>query len=149
MGKVELRTELKKLRTGEKTPGGAPVRRRKVLPRPVIADIAMTMLDGCHAPPKESLLTLLEELLDLDIHRATVDSFPSKEFKRAAIVEGGLAAEGKKIGVRELARGLSVSPSTIIMWRRKPEYQERVQEQKSLALQPWHKEMMKKLRAKK
>jgi hypothetical protein len=144
-----LRTELKKLREGENTPGGAPVRRRKALSRPVIADIAMTMLGVCEAPPEKNLLRLLEELLGLDTHRAAMDSTPSKEFKRAASIEGHLAAEGINIGVRELARNVSVEPSTIIVWRRKPEYAEMVQQEKSVALTPWYKEILKRLRTKK
>ena len=99
-----LRTELSLLRAGEDTPGRAPVIRGEALSRLVIADIAMTMFEACNAPPEDNLMYLLEELLDLDRHRATIDSFPSEEFKMAADIEGGLAAEDKTIGVRELGR---------------------------------------------
>jgi hypothetical protein len=144
-----LRSELRHLRAGEKTPGRAPVIRGESLSRLVIADIAMTMLEACEAPPEDNLFCLLEELLDLDRHRAKIDSFPSDEFKMAADIEGGLAAEDKSIGVRELARLVSVQPSTITMWRRSPEYSQRAERYKSWAMTPSYKELIREFNAQK
>src|SRR5208337_1491290 len=67
-----LSTELAKLRKAYRL-GDHPVRRQKALSKLIISDIAMTMLEsGGRSAPGKNLLRLLEELLDIDRHRATL-----------------------------------------------------------------------------
>jgi hypothetical protein len=122
-----LRTELGKLRKGGRK-GEAPVRRRKVLSKLVIADIAITMLEsGGLCAPGGNLLQLLEELLDVDRHRATLAQDPiySDQFINAADMEADARLQGKTYSARELARIVKVAPETIITWRKSDAYKRR------------------------
>jgi hypothetical protein len=112
-----LRGELKKLRAGEKQVGAAPVLSGNALSRLVIADIAMTMLEACECPG-ENLRCLLRELFDLDRHRWALGEKRNKAFEDAAEIDARAT-----YGLRELARQVRVSPSTLKGWRASPDYQ--------------------------
>ena len=105
------------------------------------------MVGTRESPLGENLLALLEELLNVDRHRAAKeDEFPSEKFNRATLLEGELAAEGKEIGVRKLAKLVGVYPSTITVWRRRPEYSQSVESHKRSALKPNYRSTVKQLK---
>ena len=118
-----LSAELKKLREFEKIVGKAPVLKGETLSRLVIADLAMTMVEMCALQPGENLICLLQELLDVDRYRASQADKPSEAFQQAAQIDAQMAVQGKSIGVRQLAKMVSVNASTISGWRRNPDYQ--------------------------
>ena len=117
-----LRAELKELRESEKIVGKASVLKGETLSRLVIADLAMTLVEVCESQPAENLICLLQELLDVDRHRASQAEKPIEAFQQAAQIDASLAVQGKKIGVRRLAEMVSVDPATISRWRRDPDY---------------------------
>ena len=118
-----LRTELKKLRKQEKIIGAAPVLKQKLLPRLTIADLAMTMLECCNIG--DELSGLLRELLDIDRHRKALLDNDNSEIKQRAIwIEFNSIVSGKRVGARQLARMVSVSPATILAWRKSPKFLE-------------------------
>jgi hypothetical protein len=121
-----LRKELKELREKEKIVSAAPVLNGKTLSRSVIADLAMTMVELCASQPGENLICLLQELLGVDRHRASQADKPIEAFQKAAQFDAQLAIQGKRIGVRPLAKIVSVDISTISRWRRNPDYNEAV-----------------------
>ncbi len=122
-----LRNELSSLREGEKTTGAAPVLAGGAMSRLVIADIAMTMIESLDAPGDE-LLALLMELLDLDRHRRSLARRNGSGFEVACQIEAQLP----KIGVRKLAKMISVAPSRITEWRKNPDYHSKVEFYKKL-----------------
>jgi hypothetical protein len=122
-----LRIELKGLREGEKKIGAAPVFRGEALPRAVIADLAMTMLECLYKEVGENLICLLQELLDVDRHRKSLSIKRAKKFEDAARIEARLIVQGKARGVRRFAKLLFMSPSTVIAWRRSAKYQSLVE----------------------
>jgi hypothetical protein len=104
-----------------------------------IADLAITMLEcpsGAYAPG-ENQLRLLKKLLNVDRHRASIAEKPAyrNEFTQAARFEAQGLLRRKTYGVRELAKRVSVSPSTIIAWRKSAEYQSRVEAMKRIVSQ--------------
>ncbi len=117
-----LRIELKNLRDGEKVEGKAPVLTGQSLSRSLIADVAMTMVEGLQEQPGPELIALLMELLNVDRHRRSLAAAHSEEKNRAVYLE----AQVPNIGVRELAKAAGVAPSTITAWRRDPNYQKHV-----------------------
>jgi hypothetical protein len=131
-----LRRELATLRTGERTIGAAPVLTGAALSRLEIADLTMTLIE-IGGPINENLQCLLAELLDIDRHRTALAGNRHEAFEQAAAIEGQFAAEGRAIGVRELARMLSVEASTISRWRLDHEYKKSVEDMKRMASQPW------------
>jgi hypothetical protein len=119
-----LRTELAKLRKAYRL-GNHPVRRQTALSKLIISDIAMTMLEsGGQSAPGKNLLHLLEELLDVDRHRATLaqSAIYSAAFIEAATLEGQALIESRICSARELAKLVGVRPLTIIAWRKLPIY---------------------------
>jgi hypothetical protein len=73
----------------------------------------------------DSLVCLFQELLDNDRHRKAL----AAEFVQldgAAETEAQLELQGKRMGVREFATHLSVSPSTVTRWRKSPAFRQRV-----------------------
>jgi hypothetical protein len=128
---VWLNSELKKLQEWENTPGASPIRRRGALSRLEIADLAIAMLDHdrSRSVPESELINLLAELLNVKRHRAAVASRPefSAQFALAAKIEGEAGLQGKTIGVRKLAKLVSVSAGTITAWRKSPQYKDCVQ----------------------
>ncbi len=117
-----LRIELKNLRDGEKVEGKAPVLTGQSLSRLLIADLAMTMVEGLEEQPGPELIALLMELLNVDRHRRSLAAAHSEEKNRAVYLE----AQVPNIGVRELAKAAGVAPSTITAWRRDPDYEKHV-----------------------
>jgi hypothetical protein len=127
-----LSAELKKLRELGKIAGKAPVLKGETLSRLVIADLAMTMVEVCEFQPGENLICLLQELLDVDRHRASQAEKPSEAFQHAVQIDAQSAIQEKTIGVRQLAKMVSVNASTVSGWRRDPDYQEAVATFKSV-----------------
>jgi hypothetical protein len=125
---VWLRKELKQLREAETKPGVAPVRRGKALSRIEISEIAIELLE-CLAGPK--LTCLFQELLDVDRHRKSRSEVFS-QIEAAAEIEAQTQLQGKPLGVREFARYMSVSPSSVTRWRRSGVFWERVEFHKSV-----------------
>ena len=117
-----LRIELKKLRDGEKVEGKAPVLTGQSLSRLLIADVAMTMVEGLQEQPGPELIALLMELLNVDRHRRSLGAAHSEEKDTAVAID----AQILNVGVRELAKHVGVAPSTITAWRRDPNYQKHV-----------------------
>lgn len=116
---VWLRTELKLLRDGEARTGAAPVRNRLALSRIQIADLAVKMLECLEVG--DNLLCLFQELLNVDRHRkelATSDA----SLKQAAEIEAQLTLQGFQCGVQQLAKLVSVRPSSVTRWRRSDKY---------------------------
>jgi hypothetical protein len=118
-----LRSELHKLKDAQKG-GRHPSRRRTTLSLLEIAAAAFTMLEAVDCVDIE-LLSLLEELLNLDRHRGILAA-NFEIFERAAQADAQLTLQGKVLGVRELARQVSISVSTASKLRRSTEYKERV-----------------------
>jgi hypothetical protein len=119
-----LRTELKRLRDAEARTGVAPLRNRLSLSRIEIADVAVTMLECLGVG--DHLLCLFQELLNVDRHRrelATSDA----NLDIAAQIEAQVSLQGLPCGVRELAKSVSVRPSSVTRWRRSDKYRERVE----------------------
>jgi hypothetical protein len=117
-----LRAELGKLRTLEKK-GGANVRLGRVASRLEIADLALVLLENAHQTMGENLFCLLEELLSVDRHRASLRVKNSAARDKAAAIDANhLIGKKKVLGVRALAKQLSVSPSTVTEWRRSSSY---------------------------
>jgi hypothetical protein len=103
---IWLRAQLRKVRKGNRL-GEHPVRRHKALSKLVISDIVITMLEaGGPYSLGGNVLQLLEELLDVDRYRATLDqdSIYSEQFIEAAEIEAEGHSQGKPYGVRELAK---------------------------------------------
>jgi hypothetical protein len=122
-----LRKELRHLRKAEANPGAAPVRRGKALARIEISEIAIELLE-CLAGQK--LTCLFQELLDVDRHRKAL----SEEFSQleaAAEIEAQTRLQGRPLGVRELAKLMSVAPSSVSRWRRSQSFWERVELRRS------------------
>jgi hypothetical protein len=118
-----LRKELKLLREAETKPGTAPVRRGKTLSRIEISEIAVELLE-CIAG--ESLTCLFQELLEIDRHRKSLaENF--SQLDQAADVEATTSLQGISLGVRALAKLLSVSPSTVTRWKKSQAFRERVE----------------------
>src|SRR5262249_43129691 len=117
-----LRQELKLLREAEVKPGAAPVRRGKTLSRIEISEIAVELLQCLGG---EILLCLFQELLDVDRHRKSLaDGF--FQLDRAAEIEAMAQLQGVSLGVRLLAKRMSVSPSTVTRWKRSRFFWDRV-----------------------
>jgi hypothetical protein len=69
-------------------------------------------------------------LLDVDRHRKSL----SEEFSKSeavAEIEAQARLQGKQLGVREFAKLMSVSPSSVSRWRRSQSFWERVELSKS------------------
>jgi hypothetical protein len=117
-----LREELKVLRDTEAESGAALVRRRGLLSRTVISDIAVELLECIGG---ESLVCLFQELLDVDRHRKSLaQSFV--QLDRAAERQAQLELQGVQMGVRAFAERESVFPSTVTRWRKSPAFRDRV-----------------------
>jgi hypothetical protein len=120
---VWLRKELKQLREAEAKPGVAPVRRGKALSRIEISEIAIELLE-CLAGQK--LTCLFQELLDVDRHRKSRSEVFS-QIEAAGQIEVQAQLQGKPLGVREFAKYMSVSPSSVTRLRRSGFFWERVE----------------------
>jgi hypothetical protein len=130
-----LSIELARLRKEEKRIGSAPILSGRLLSRIVIADIAITMLQFLEKPPCENLICLLQELLDVDRHRVALATPRSYSYDRAVVEEAHAELQGMTLGVRKLAKAISVPPrtippSTITRWRRLDEYRRDVRDER-------------------
>jgi transposase-like protein len=117
-----LRRELAELRKEEKILGAAPILNDNKLSRPVISDMAMTMLEKIGVPPGPELLALLKELLNVDRHRRTLTK--AKNPKKNAAIYMEVYEPG--LSDRQLAKKVGVAHSTISAWRRDPDFKRRV-----------------------
>jgi len=123
-----LRTCLRALKHAEKNRKAAPVRTLNLVPRSLIAEIAMDLLESCYArgcPPGLWLTRLTRGLLNLERDRQGM-SRDIETQERAA----GIVAQFPKVRTRELARALHVNASTISRWRRSPEFKQMVERKK-------------------
>jgi hypothetical protein len=123
-----LRNELKRLREAEAKLGSAPVRRGMTMSRTAISDIAMELLECIGG---NSLICLFQELLDVDRHRRSLGE-DYAQLNMAAGIEAQSELQGKRMGVREFAQEISVSPSTVTRWRKSPAFLHRVESHKRL-----------------
>jgi len=146
-----LMRELQKLPRGKATSEEAsPVRRRGLLSRLELADVAIALLDypnyydcangwgmswtetppiALH-PPSAELVELLGHLLNVPRHRATVAS-PERDkeeakFLLAAHIDGVAARRGQTLSVRRLSALAGVSSTSVCTWRKDQRYQEHV-----------------------
>jgi hypothetical protein len=156
-----LIAELQKLPKGKATSGEAsPVRRRGLLSRLTIADIAIALLDYdnyrdpwpcdepsapvARHPPTPELIDLLEQLLDVTRHRtvfAKVASEGDRRFHLAAHIDGVAARRGEALSVRRLSALTTASTGSISTWRRSPRYKEMVEETKTTTFLVPHPDM--------
>jgi hypothetical protein len=118
-----LSKELEFLREGEVRVGAAPVRTGKALSRIEIADLALTMLECLDVG--DNLLCLFQELLNVDRHRKDLAT-SDRNMKSAAEIEAQFNLQGYPCGVQELARLVSVRPSSVTRWRRNDRYRKEV-----------------------
>jgi hypothetical protein len=125
-----LRIFLRALKHAEKNRKAAPVRTLNLVPRSLIAEIALDLLGSCVAwgyPPGPVLNSLMRELLNLERYRQGMSRVFETQERAAYIV-----AQAPKVRTRELARTLHVNASTISRWRRSPEFKQLVERKKDL-----------------
>jgi hypothetical protein len=121
---VCLRIHVRSLRYGELKRSGAPVRASGLLPRSVIGETALDLLDSCrntNRAPGPHLVCLFRELLNLDVDHGLTTYDDVKTWMAFAI------ARNPKIATRALARKIGVEPSTVSRWRRSPEFKQAVE----------------------
>jgi hypothetical protein len=150
-----LMGELQKLPNGKATSGEAsPVRRRGLLSRLQIADVAIALLDydnyrdhingwGCcdepsapvaRQPPTPELIDLLGQLLDVTRQRAAFAKRASESdgrFVLAAHIDGVAARRGETLSVKRLSALAKASTGSISAWRRSPRYKKFVESTKT------------------
>jgi hypothetical protein len=120
-----LRIFLRELKHAEKNRKAAPVRTLKLVPRSLIAEIAVDLLGSCETwghPPGPLLNNLVRELLNLEHDRQGMVRDVETQ-QRAA----GIVARAPMVRTRELARALHVNASTISRWRKSPEFKRMVE----------------------
>jgi hypothetical protein len=125
-----LRVFLRVLKHAEKNRKAAPVRTLNLVPRSLIAEIALYLLESCQTwgyPPGPWLNSLMRELLNLERYRQGMSRDIETQERAAYIV-----AQAPKVGTRELARTLHVNASTISRWRRSPEFKQMVERKKEV-----------------
>jgi hypothetical protein len=139
--------ELRKLPTRSATAEeSSPVRRRGLMSRLDIADVAIALLDypnyydladgwcardtatppiALH-PPTPELIELLGHLLDVARHREAFapEGAKPEKFHLAAYIDAKAALCGKALTGKRLAKLVGVSPYSISIWRRSEEYKE-------------------------
>jgi len=109
-----LRIMLRELKQAERK-RDAPARTLKLLPRSVIGEVALDLLESCQLwrwPPGPFLCELLRELLNLDHHPEAAPNADIQE--QIAFV----VAQHPSIKTRELYRMFGINPGTISRWRR-------------------------------
>jgi hypothetical protein len=129
-----LRISLRELKHAEKNRKAAPVRTLNLVPRSLIAEIAMDLLGSCETwghPPGPLLNSLIRELLNLEHDRQGMSRDVETQ-ERAA----GIVAQAPNVRTRELARALHVNASTISRWRRSPEFKRMVERKKEALKAP-------------
>jgi hypothetical protein len=119
-----LRIHLRELKHAEGSRKAAPVRTLNLMPRSLIAEIAMDLLERCDAweyPPGPFLLSLFHELLNLERDKKDISRQLETKKHAAAIV-----AQMPEIGTRELAAMLGINAGTVSRWRNSPEFERMV-----------------------
>jgi hypothetical protein len=144
---IWLMSELQKLPRGKTAAeDSSPVRRRGLMSRLEIADVAIALLDYPHYydlagwgvsetatppivlhPPTPELIELLGNLLDVTRHRGAFDDAKwPKNWYLAIYIDAMAARCGKTLTGKRLAKLANVSTYSISIWRRSKEYQESV-----------------------
>jgi hypothetical protein len=119
-----LRIHLRDLKYHEQKRSAAPARRLGLLPRSVIAEIALDLLESCrtrNCSPSLHLTILLRELLNLDVDRGLTLHKEAKEWMAFVI------ASRPAVSTRDLARAIRVNASTVSRWRKSPEFKEKIE----------------------
>ena len=120
-----LRIMLRELKHAERSRQAAPVRSLNLVPRSLIAEIAMDLLERCETcgyPPGPLLNSLTRELLNLEHHgEGKVQDVTTQKWA------AGIVAQAPSVGTRQLARALHVHASTVSRWRRSPEFKKLVE----------------------
>jgi hypothetical protein len=120
-----LRIDLRELRHAERTHNAAAVRTQELVPRSVIAEVAMNLLGSCELwnySPGLHLIALIRELLNVDR-----DKHGATRHVDAQVDASYIVAQNPTVHTRELARKVGVNASTISRWRRSPEFKKRVE----------------------
>src|SRR5262245_26941588 len=123
-----LRIFLRELKHAEKNRKAAPVRTLNLVPRSLIAEIAMDLLGSCETwghPPGPFLNSLIRELLNLEHDKQGMSRYVETQ-ERAA----GIVTQAPAVRTREPASMLYVNASTISRWRRSPEFKQMVERKK-------------------
>lgn len=129
-----LRVTLRDLKHAEKQRTAAPVRTSNLVPRSVISEIAMDLLDSCTDAPGPFLNQLFRELLNVgSVKHGAPRELEAQEQAAFAI------AQYPTVRTRELARKLKVNASTISRWRRSREFQAKI-EQAAETIRRWNEE---------
>src|SRR5262249_43986016 len=122
-----LRFSFRKLKITGKERGKAPARCLNFSPRSLIGEIALDLLESCNTwkyAPGPELNGLVRELLNLQGYKqGTSREFDARE--RAIWI----TAQLPDIGRRALAREVNVNVTTVLQWRKDPDFNERVQRQ--------------------
>lgn len=106
-----LRILLRQLKYEEKKRNAAPARTLRLVPRSVIAEVAVDLLNSCatwNYPPGSILIELIRELLNIEGHKHEAPRQWDAQEKAAQIL-----AQIPTIPTRELARHVKVNPSTV------------------------------------
>jgi hypothetical protein len=123
-----LRMHLRSLKRAERNRKAAPVRTLSLVPRSLMAEIAMNLLQSCELwarPPGTLLNSLIRELLNLDQDRQGMPREAEAQERAARIL-----AQDPTVRTRELARELHINASTVSRWRRSPKFKELVEREK-------------------
>jgi hypothetical protein len=123
-----LRMDLRDLKHAEKNRNAAPVRTLNLVPRSLIAEIAVNLLESCERwtrPPGTLLNSLIRELLNLDQDRHGMPREAEAQVRATWIL-----AQDPTVRTRELARDLHVNASTVSRWRRSPKFKQLVEQKK-------------------
>jgi hypothetical protein len=111
--------------------GNAPVRSKGLLSHRSMSDIAVDLLDCCYAlstPPGPQLITLIESLLGAWQPRLkSTRQFDARQ--RAIWIEAGQPG----LSTRALADKVEVHGTTVMRWRKDPNYQKAVRERRRRA----------------
>jgi hypothetical protein len=117
----------------EKKVGTSPVFVGGALPRPMVADLALTMLECLDDYVGPNLIDLFSVLLKVDRHRNLNASQVENDWRFGELVslDARTELEGKRRAtVREMGRTLEVSPTTISEWRGREGFPQLLEEQK-------------------
>ena len=121
---VQLQLLLRDLRrSSRRNSSRSPVRGEGRLPRSVIAEIALYILDGCDEtyPPGQELKALIRMLVKVDPAFTSGTTVFPKRFMAA-----WMFAQVPTLGVREIAREVQVAPSTVSAWLSDPMFGEEI-----------------------
>jgi hypothetical protein len=118
----DLKAAIKATRSGESSK--APVRGRKMIPRSAIAHVAIELLEDCRTegyPPDPHLTRLIRALLDRE-----AGLLDHKRNYSARPIAAQILAQ-VPMGIRQLAKVVGVSPSTVTEWLKDAEFRQEVE----------------------